>query len=149
MTVLVVLDHPLVALVRTIRVELDLDAAARDVAATRRRKLRTRTPRVALLPIVRARLRREIDVVIAVVDVFVIALLDGRRRRGLGRLGRLRENRKGRESNRDCRRVDYGVSHFHGFLLGDWTETPRAVGQDEPAVSGRKIRPRLLNRMTP
>src|SRR6516165_6353615 len=69
---LVVRDDVGVALVRPNGVELDLHAAATHVRLEIRRQCRAGNPAAVLLPEVRARLRREIDIAVTVVDVAVL-----------------------------------------------------------------------------
>src|SRR5450759_762527 len=86
-TLLVLLDHQIAALVRTFRVQIDLHATACDVTPACRWQLLAGSPCAAFLPVIGLGLRREVNVVIAIVDVVMLTLLDRNGR--LGRLGRL------------------------------------------------------------
>src|SRR5678815_200339 len=79
--VLVVRDHVIIPLVRPISVQFDLHATTADIRLVFRRQDGARRPAAVVHPIVRLGFRREIDVVVAVVDVVVL----GRRGRRRGR----------------------------------------------------------------
>jgi len=74
MDVLVVADYPFVTLVWVIRVEIHLHATAFDVCLTLDRQHRARLPRTGTsrLPIVGLRFRREIDLMVTIVDIMVV-----------------------------------------------------------------------------
>ena len=68
----IVLDNVVVALVRTVRIELDVHTARRHVTATIIRQRVARLPATVVQPEIGLGFRREVDVVVAEVDIVML-----------------------------------------------------------------------------